>query len=423
MRRRLNKHAAALLPLLALLFILHGLSGRAYAETYVSGNITRNTTWTLAGSPYIVTGNITVRYSTYNSATAVLTIEPGAEVRFEPGTGIKIGYNNSSQKYYGALDARGTESAPIVFTSNAAAPAPGDWKGIYFQTCTNDNLTVLEHCVVEYGGDIYNSNLYFQKASPAVKNSIIRYGSGHGVFLNSSAPIIAGNTVAANALDGIYGDDNSAAAISNNSMIDNGGAVLNIHANRVRQTVGNSGTGNAQNAIVVRGGNVLSSGIWANQNLPYVVTGNITVRYSTYNSATAVLTIEPGVEVRFEPGTGIKIGYNNSSQKYYGALDARGTESAPIVFTSNAAAPAPGDWKGIYFQTCTNDNLTVLEHCVVEYGGDIYNSNLYFQKASPAVKNSIIRYGSGHGVYPEQFRADHRRQYRRRQCSGRNLRR
>ena len=150
---------------------------------------------------------------------------------------------------------------------------------------------------------------------------------------------------------------------------------------------------------MVRAGNVLSSGIWANQNLPYVVTGDITVRYSTYNSATAVLTIEPGVEVRFAPGTGINIGYNNSSQKYYGALDARGTESAPIVFTSNAAAPAPGDWKGIYFQTCTNDNLTVLEHCIIEYGGHTRNADLYLSDAKPAIRYSTIRNSSDTGVY------------------------
>ncbi|CAB1064147.1 hypothetical protein D1BOALGB6SA_8938, partial [Olavius sp. associated proteobacterium Delta 1] len=33
--------------------------------------------------------------------------------------------------------AQGTETAPITFTSNAAIPAPGDWKGIYFRDQTN----------------------------------------------------------------------------------------------------------------------------------------------------------------------------------------------------------------------------------------------------------------------------------------------
>ncbi|CAB1064228.1 hypothetical protein D1BOALGB6SA_9020, partial [Olavius sp. associated proteobacterium Delta 1] len=66
---------------------------------------------------------------------------------------------------------------------------------------------------------------------------------------------------------------------------------------------------------------------------------------------------DPGVEVRFEPGTGLYIGYKAGHpyyHSYYGALSAQGTETAPITFTSNAAIPAPGDWKGIYFRDQTN---------------------------------------------------------------------
>ena len=88
--------------------------------------------------------------------------------------------------------------------------------------------------------------------------------------------------------------------------------------------------------------------------------------YISKNSDTAVLTIEPGVEIRFEPGTGLYIGYYIHHyyfpQHFYGALSAQGTAQAPVVFTSNAPTPAPGDWRGIYFRTQTNDALTFLEH-------------------------------------------------------------
>ncbi|MGD8950664.1 MAG: hypothetical protein PVG62_07935, partial [Desulfobacterales bacterium] len=63
----------------ALLISLFVLAGTSLAETYVSGNITSDTTWGVAGSPYIVTGDITVRHSSathFNTQTAaVLTIE------------------------------------------------------------------------------------------------------------------------------------------------------------------------------------------------------------------------------------------------------------------------------------------------------------------------------------------------------------
>ena len=97
-----------LLYLCALLALIFSLPAVSFGETYVSGAITQDTTWTLTGSPYIVTGDVTVRYSTYNSSTATLTIEPGVEVRFEPGTGLYVGYyGGRSKNYYGALCAQG----------------------------------------------------------------------------------------------------------------------------------------------------------------------------------------------------------------------------------------------------------------------------------------------------------------------------
>ena len=49
----------------------------ARTQTDVSGTINENTIWTLASSPYIVTGSVTV----LNGVT--LTIDPGVEVKFD----------------------------------------------------------------------------------------------------------------------------------------------------------------------------------------------------------------------------------------------------------------------------------------------------------------------------------------------------
>ena len=57
------------------LFIIFSV-GISFSQTSVSGGIYQNTTWTTAGSPYIVTGSIVV----FPGKT--LTIEPGCEVRF-----------------------------------------------------------------------------------------------------------------------------------------------------------------------------------------------------------------------------------------------------------------------------------------------------------------------------------------------------
>ncbi len=61
---------------LSLLFLLV----TTVAQTNISGTISSDSTLSLAGSPYIVTGNVTLN----NGYT--LTVEPNVEVRFNSGT-------------------------------------------------------------------------------------------------------------------------------------------------------------------------------------------------------------------------------------------------------------------------------------------------------------------------------------------------
>ncbi len=153
--------------------------------TRVSGTITQDTVWTLEGSPYIVIGDVSVEYPDTSGNTAVLTIAPGVEVRFDPGTGLYIGHNFGGFRY-GALDARGTEASPIIFTSNAENPAPGDWKGIRFRDPTEDALSVLEHCRIRFGGNEYGANVYLEHAKPTIKRCIISQSSQSGLVIDGT---------------------------------------------------------------------------------------------------------------------------------------------------------------------------------------------------------------------------------------------
>lgn len=111
--------ATALLYLLGFMLLLPLASS---AETVVSGTISEDTTWTVEGMPYVITGDVTVRHTaTGEDSVATLTIEPGVTVRFRSNTRLAFGY---SSNYRGALVAQGTAEAPIVFTSDAATPAP-----------------------------------------------------------------------------------------------------------------------------------------------------------------------------------------------------------------------------------------------------------------------------------------------------------
>ena len=138
---------------LTLLLVIPSFAARAIADTNVGGPIVTNTTWTAAGSPYIVTSSIII------GGGAALTIQPGVTVRVNGTLGITVG---STAFGTGALKVLGSASQPVLFTSNSAQPAPGQWQGIKFTDQTIDAVvdaaeqyvsgSILQHCTVEYAG-------------------------------------------------------------------------------------------------------------------------------------------------------------------------------------------------------------------------------------------------------------------------------
>src|SRR5688500_16651968 len=84
------------------------LSGKINTDrTLKSGN-----TYKLRGIVYVVDG-------------ATLTIEPGTIIQGEKSSRGALIVTRGTK-----LVANGTKANPIVFTSDAATPAPGDWGGI-----------------------------------------------------------------------------------------------------------------------------------------------------------------------------------------------------------------------------------------------------------------------------------------------------
>lgn len=132
--------------------------------------------WDLAGSPYIVEGDI------YIDETETLSIDPGVKILFNGWFKLEV---------FGSLMANGTSSSMITFSSNSHNTIP--WHGIRIMETTAPSS--LNYCIVEngysnvgshaipdsYGGGIlvYNS----PNADIQIRNSIIReneayYGGG-----------------------------------------------------------------------------------------------------------------------------------------------------------------------------------------------------------------------------------------------------
>lgn len=105
----------------------------ATAQTTVSGGIFADATWTLANSPYHVTGDV-VLFDTYT-----LTIEPGVVVQVDAGKTIEL--RNSR------LVAVGTPAQPITFQKAGS----GNWGGFIAVGTTDPlftgNQVQMEHCI------------------------------------------------------------------------------------------------------------------------------------------------------------------------------------------------------------------------------------------------------------------------------------
>ncbi len=145
----------------------------------VSANITSNTVWT-TGKTYKLTGTI------YVTNNATLTVQPGVVVKGQySNTGTALIITKGAK-----INAVGTASSPIVFTSDRAAGsrAAGDWGGIillgkgkFNQTNglnnieglaanafteygggatpdVNDNSGTLKYVRIEYGGFVFSPN-------------------------------------------------------------------------------------------------------------------------------------------------------------------------------------------------------------------------------------------------------------------------
>jgi len=150
------KNSYKIILLAVILIAAFSFSSRG--QTPVSGGIYANTTWTLANSPYVVTGNVVV-FPGY-----VLTIQPGVTVKFDNGMQIEI---RQSQ-----LFALGTINDSITFTSNSSTPTIGCYSGILLTDCSQTqqfnycNFLYSNHPLASQG-----SNTFF----PKISNSNFRY--------------------------------------------------------------------------------------------------------------------------------------------------------------------------------------------------------------------------------------------------------
>ena len=135
----------------------------AQGQTNATG-VYSNTTWSLSGSPYIITGTVTV----FPGVT--LTIQPGVTVSFSTNAQLEI--------RQAALIALGTSSDSITFTSNGASTT-GSWNEINLNGGTM--TPKFNYCVFKYATSAIADNRGGSGDTIIIKNSSF-YHNSTGIF-------------------------------------------------------------------------------------------------------------------------------------------------------------------------------------------------------------------------------------------------
>ena len=404
------------------------VTGGGGCGTLVNGTISEDTTWTVAGSPYIVTDE-------------GLTVNDGVTLTLEPGVVVKFESANAGIYVRGTLNASGTPDNKIVFTSlkddsyggdtngdgGVTSPKPGDWGYLRcYGSGSNDGIGIFDHCIVRYGGNssYYPANVYSHESNSfSFKNSVSEYSERNGIYSYSSNPIISNSTFNNNGIHGLYTlsgspivtnntfnhnsdhgfcSEVSTLSVTNNTFTNNTNYATYLSGVTITSFRDNKGSENGINGLGVSG-TVSTSQTWG-QSSPYI----------TLNTG---VTVNDGVTLTLEPGVVVKFESANAGIYVRGTLNASGTPDNKIVFTSlkddsyggdtngdgGVTSPKPGDWGYLRcYGSGSNDGIGIFDHCIVRYGGNssYYPANVYSHESNSfSFKNSVSEYSERNGIY------------------------
>ena len=334
----------------------------------------------------------TVGVTTYPNVTYVLlgSLQVNASSTLNLAAGITLKMTSGAYiNTFGTLNMTGTVTDTIYVTSvlddafgfpgdtnhngSSTSPQRGDWNGLYWNPGSGGTMS---YCRVRFGNtnnsygmiDLTNTNL-------PISNSILS-DAAHGMVAHgTSAPTLTNVTIANCLSTPVMQSLTAGPTYTNLTFLNNTytgigliGEAISASAHLTQKTV----AGYA--------------------NITYVMIGGIL----TIN-APATVTIDPGIVIKFTPGTGITV---------ENVLDAEGTGPSPIVFTSyrddnygnpldtngdGHTTPAVGDWNQIYFDDASVDASCKLTNDRLLYGGVYpYYTEVECARANPTITGNTF---------------------------------
>ncbi len=324
------------------------------AQTNVSGTINKDSTWTLAASPYLVTGNVSI------ADGKVLTVDSGVVVRFADNTGLTV---------YGSMHAR-----HALFTSQrdtiGGSPSKGNWNHIIIGASSGPSVGTFDTCVIRYGGSASftseSANLWIYSGSLSVHGCDISFSKNAGIQIGgaSGPPTV----------------DISGCAIFSTDW------PIRYRYTAFLTLAGiNTLTGNTHNAINVNFGDLWHDMTMPKAEIPYVFSGDFTV-----HDPGARLLVASGNMLKFPSGAALNV---------EGTLVAEALPAEAILFTSTtddnaggdtnadatATTPASSSWRGVMFQNTSVDSLCRMKRAEVRFAGQNGLGGVTLYTASPTI--------------------------------------
>jgi RHS repeat-associated protein len=388
-------------------------TGLSYSGTSIPGNITENTLIGNGGSNFLkVSGTVTSSATWGKGAGTIslgeVTVATGVTLKVVPGVVVLP----SSIIVKGTLKAEGTFEEPIIFTSGAKEPKPGEWSYIKFEPGSGES--VLDHAEVAYGASSEAGALEINASSPKVTHTVFRENQSAGIkVLHGGSPEIAHDAFihnghyyfgrptlvynatvsepgAVNIHDNfVEGGGGDGINVTNNSAVGAGGT---LSGNTV---IGNEGTGLSYTGTDIPG-DITENTLSANTNNYISISGTVAHSSTWKKGGTIVrgsgeVTVASGVTLSIKPG----VIFLPSSIIVKGTLKAEGTAEEPVVFTGSSEESA-GEWSYIKFESGSGES--VLDHVEVAYGGSWGEGMLRVEGSHPRITNSTIRKSSSYGI-------------------------
>jgi hypothetical protein len=276
-----------------------------------------------------------------------LVIEAGTTIAFESDAGIEVGRD-------GSIRAVGTSSNGII-TLTGVDKVPGSWSGVY--VASNDVKNEMVNTVIEYGGgSAFNSNddrgnfILYSRGKIRMENVTL----SHSATFGFNAPY---SSAELDQFDFIVAENNQTPV-----------QVRVTHLAAI--TGGGDFSGNTEDYVKVLAGFAPEGNYtWSALNVPILMqSSDFGITTATTIPDKGNVTLEPGLEMRFSAGVGLRVIGN-------GSLKAVGTPTNGITLAG--LDELPGAWGGIEVRFTENVNNRFEYVTISHAGGANYESAFY----------------------------------------------